>query len=1246
MAILDERHQQMTGQDKHDDNNYILGRIYEHNIVIACLPIGVYGTVSAARVARDMLRTFTGLRFGLMVGIGGGIPDLQNGVDIRLGDVVVSEPDRIYGGVVQYDLGKIRGDDDFERKGLLRPPPTLLLAALATLRAEHDLDDSQVPDIVAQIYHQHSKLRERGYAFPGRENDNLYCSQCSESSSDSCNLCVDGKIKRQDRLDRNPAFWYGVIASGNELIQNAVKRDRFGRELGALCVEMEAAGLMNDFPCIVIRGICDYADSYKDDTWQKYAALTAAAYTKEFLAYISPEQTSREKPVQEIANAIDKQSHLMEEHLHEIKRQHNKRDQRYLSDRGRECHQIFKTSTYEQFKNINCERTEGTCQWVLSHPRYRQWATKGHDDLLWISADPGCGKSVLAKSLVDNELRATDKHTVCYFFFKDNDEQDGLATALCAILHQLFYHQPQLVQYAIPAWESIGDKLVKDIPELWRTLLAAARSDVVYDVTCVLDALDECRLHDRRLLIDMLADFYMHTLSCPFERRRGRLRFLVTSRPYDDIRAEFQKTLDDLPTIRLRGEEENDQIHQEIDLVIRKRVKILAKDLRLDVQTTDRLETQLLKMEHRTYLWLYLAIESIYETFRDSIRPEEASIESLPTTVEDAYEGILSRVSEKQIDNVKKIFTIVIGARRPLTVQEMAIALGVATKPHPESIRRAQLNHDYLENRMRHWCGLFIFIKHTRIYLIHQTAKEFLICDSNSIDSPFRWKRCLYPHEVEKEMTRICIEVLHLEYSQPVKKSQLRNSVRDKKAGKLLHQENNAESFVIYSAESWPHHFRNANVTMNESFVSQASNLYNTDSTLYRRWFAIFWRSICRYLHEPQMDSLRLAALLGHKTMLEGILQSHQRCDIDESDENGQTALIWASTFGFHEAVQLLLNNGANVNAKGGSDGSALHAASSYGHEMVVKTLLNQGADINARKAPLGSALQAASAYGEEKMVKLLLDQGVDFNAQRGNDDSALHTASLYGQKKVVKTLLEHGADINAQVKPHGTALQAASWRGHEKVVKLLLDQGADINAQRGNDGSALHAASLYGQKKVVKTLLEHGADINAQVNPHGTALQAASRQGHEKVVKMLLDQGADINAQGEPHGNALQAASLRGNKKVVKVLLDHGADINAQGGPHGNALQTASYRDHEEVVKMLLDHGADINAQGGHYGSALQAAMYWKCGNVVEILLNQGDLSISRAKYDSFIQTSQDYGNVEVTKMLLDRRADIKFRD
>ena len=159
----------------------------------------------------------------------------------------------------------------------------------------------------------------------------------------------------------------------------------------------------------------------------------------------------------------------------------------------------------------------------------------------------------------------------------------------------------------------------------------------------------------------MLSNFYTQISASSSTTRNGRLKFLVTSRPYDDIQIEFQKTLDNLPTIRLRGEEENDQIHHEIDSVIRMRVAKLATDLKLDDQTKGRLETKLLEMEHRTYLWLYLAIQGIYETYRNSLRPEEASINSFPSSVEDAYEKILSRVPEEQRGKVKKILQIVVG---------------------------------------------------------------------------------------------------------------------------------------------------------------------------------------------------------------------------------------------------------------------------------------------------------------------------------------------------------------------------------------------------------------------------------------------------------------------------------------------------------------------------------------------------------------------------------------------------------
>lgn len=299
-AMLDEVHDPYTSQVPHDNNSYILGSIHGHNVVMACLPAGEYGTVSAATVAANMLRTFTGIRFSLMVGIGGGIPNPRKGVDIRLGDVVVSRPDGTHGGVVQYDLRKNLGNGVFEQKGVLRPPPSVLLTALANLESQHEMYGHQILENISAATQQYPRLKNRGFAHPGLEKDELFCGNIqNHQDRNHCPECQNGIVNRQPREAHHPDVHYGTVASGNELIKNASARDQLGREFGAKCVEMEAAGLMNDLPCIVIRGICDYADSHKNDVWQEYAAITAASFAKELLSIVVPAQVDSAKHVTE-----------------------------------------------------------------------------------------------------------------------------------------------------------------------------------------------------------------------------------------------------------------------------------------------------------------------------------------------------------------------------------------------------------------------------------------------------------------------------------------------------------------------------------------------------------------------------------------------------------------------------------------------------------------------------------------------------------------------------------------------------------------------------------------------------------------------------------------------------------------------------------------------------------------------------------------------------------------------------------
>ena len=309
-AMLDETHATPKGFIRHekDENIYTWGRVGEHNIVIASLPPGMYGTISASTTAWSLLASLPSIRVGLLVGIGGGIARPDKGQDIRLGDIAVSQPCGISGGVCQYDLFKAKSGDERERKGFLGRPPTVLLNSLAAIQANHERNDSKIPQIVQEMLEKNPKMARRskknpGYIYQGIENDRLFEISYGHVSGGDCQNCDSaGEVHRDPRDNIDPEIHYGTIASGNTLVKDAFARDRIVTDLGedCICFEMEAAGLMNDFPCLVIRGICDYADSHKNDRWQRYASATAAAYAKELLLDYVPAQD-----IQRAQRAVD-----------------------------------------------------------------------------------------------------------------------------------------------------------------------------------------------------------------------------------------------------------------------------------------------------------------------------------------------------------------------------------------------------------------------------------------------------------------------------------------------------------------------------------------------------------------------------------------------------------------------------------------------------------------------------------------------------------------------------------------------------------------------------------------------------------------------------------------------------------------------------------------------------------------------------------------------------------------------------
>jgi ankyrin repeat protein/KaiC/GvpD/RAD55 family RecA-like ATPase len=752
--------------------------------------------------------------------------------------------------------------------------------------------------------------------------------------------------------------------------------------------------------------------------------------------------------------------------LHIQQKEHDRK----LSDKQARCLQLFRLTkntedtTYEWYKEHIVDRVEGTCMWFLNHPHFQEWRRKESGPLL-VSADPGCGKSVLAKHLINHVL--PESSTVCYFFFKDR-VQNTVREALCALLHQLFSQRRSLLTHAMQQYDKDGESLVNSTGSLWSIFGDAVQDASAGPITIVLDALDECAESETKELIRHLEIQVRNS-----DSRNAKLKLFMTSRPYKHVVSELHSLSEVFPRIRIPGEDEAETISQEVNCVIRHRVDQFAKERKLSDEVKTCLEEQLLKMEHRTYLWVYLVFDYLKDFhFKRTRKGIASSFNTLPKSVYQAYEQILNKSKDRP--TVQKALAIILAATRPLTLSEMSVAMEVDEKT--KSINDLDLEQeDDFKWRLRSWCGLFVSVYHGRIYFLHQTAREFLLAkrsSSDTIQKELVWHGFTTMKGAHTALAECCVRFLSLfDNDDSLTTSQVQDVEND--------------AFLEYSAECWSLHVRKSRICDDgeAAIVPLTFKLSDPDAEVYRMWSEIYWREM--HPKNPQF------------------------C----------TRLMVACYFGHVAVAKQSLDQGADVNAQGGEYGNALQAAAYSGHKQIVKLLLDQGADVNAQGGEYGNALQAAASNGNKQSVKLLLEQGADVNAQSGEYGNALQAAAYNGHKQTVQLLLEQGADVNAQGGEYGNALQAAAYNGHKQTVQLLLEQGADVNAQGGEYGNALYAAASNGHKQTVKLLLDQGADVNAHGGEYGNALQAAVSNGHKRTAKLLLDQGADVNAELESIG-------------------------------------------------------------------------------------------------------------------------------
>ncbi|CAI7609518.1 unnamed protein product [Penicillium viridicatum] len=1274
-AMLDEEHAAPTGftRQQTDANVYTWGRIGEHNIVIASLASGVYGTTSAATTASSLLASLPSIRVGLLVGIGGGIARPDDDQDIRLGDVVVSQPSGTTGGVCQYDLIKAKSGDKRERKGFLGRPPTVLLNALSSIQAYHERKDSKVPCFLQEMLENNPKMAKRskqntGYTHQGSDSDRLFKASCDHIPGPDCRHCdtVD-EVQRDTRETTDPDIHYGTIASGNTLVKDAATRDRIVADIGedCICFEMEAAGLMNHFPCLVIRGICDYADSHKNDRWQRYASATAAAYTKELLAYVPAAEVQETKRALEVLQLVQQQIDSVQQTTVATKAATDSIKLDLRTDKIRRWLCPPDPST-----NANHARTlrhEGTGAWLLEHPIFKSWHS-GPRRHIWLHGLAGCGKTVLSTTVLDHLAKGNDGPILSFFFdFSDTEKQtyESMLRSLTFQLYQGGVDSAIYLDTSFQAHQNGEDQpTTKALSVVLFKMIVAQRK-----VSIVLDALDESTTRD------YILNWIEHIVSKP---ELAHVQLLCTSRPESEFLRRIPTLIGKESCLPLDKQAVNSDI----------RLWVLAQLSQRCDFTEKPLPGYLLEEIRRKVgdgadgMWAFCQLDSLARC-RHEAAIEEA-LACLPLDLNDTYQRMIDSIPTEVKNDAIRLLQFLVHSKRPLTLAEAkeVIATQIENESRGFNIKRRLFS----ETDVLYYCPSLVTIFHDTgkaLHLAHFSVKEYLLGEND-----FKLTTASI------SITRTCLTYLtdingsHSEIKQDFPMAKYAAEIWTRHAALAQSSEDTVQEIVEFLEE--------------ETTFQRWARLYQADmpSVYYAglgppRGSRLYYACIdglvvpARILIGRGADvnaqggryrnALHAASLRGHREIVKLLLDNG--ADVNAQGGAKCNALYAASEKGHQEIVKLLLDKGVDVNAQGGHYSNALQAASSQGHQAIIKLLLDKGADVNAQGGANSNALFSAIMRGHLEIVKLLLDKGVNVNAQGGAYSDALHIASEGGHQgivkllldkgaavnapsghtpgglysnplevasgrdylEIVKLLLDRGADVNALGDPSLNALQEASLEGHKHIVKLLLDNGADVNKQGGLYGNALSAASRRGHQEIVKLLLDNGADVNAQGGRYGSALRVASKSGHQEIVKLLLDKGVDVNAQGGHYSNALQEASLEGHKHIVKLLLDNGADVNKQGGLYGNALSAASRRGHQEIVKLLLDNGADVNAQGGRYGSALRVASKSGHQEIVKLLLDNGaDVNAQGGRYGSALRVASKSGHQEIVKLLLDNGADV----
>ncbi|KAL5371605.1 hypothetical protein DPSP01_014146 [Paraphaeosphaeria sporulosa] len=825
-----------------------------------------------------------------------------------------------------------------------------------------------------------------------------------------------------------------------------------------------------------------------------------------------------------------------------------KREIEETGDRlGKICDWLSAPEPSTNYEKAHRQRQAETGLWLIEGEQFRRWKANAASRL-WLYGIPGCGKTILTSTVIKNLLQHCGDDTsmvTAYFYFDFNDtrKQDP-ELMLRSLLCQLLQRAVTIPKGIDALFTSSQNGMRQPSPHALLEVMRLTLQEFT-QVYIVLDALDECTL--RSELMNMLEAVARWELD--------NLHLLMASRKERDIERSLETFVTEHDTLCLQ----RDIVDEDIQRYVRQR---LCDDRDLvkwnkDAAIKEEIEVALMRGARGMFRWAVCQLDTLGKCRNRTMLRK--SLTTLPKTLDQTYDRILSTISEEDSEYAIRILQWLTCSARPLSVEEIAevAAIDVARDP--------AFDHDeVLEDPLEalNICSSLVTItannaqENSRptqktVALAHYSVQEYLV--SNRIKQGIARQYSM--QECETAITKGCLKYL-TRFQQP-----------------LSREIAEASALARYAAEFWSTHLRKTGEEMAE-LNDLAMDLMSVENPAYLAWIQ---------LYDPDHPY-------------------YGGPDLSKDLKSVAAPLYYAALLGLSTITQILVGQGAEVNAQGGGCGNALHAASIGGHGEVVQALIKAGADINAQSGDSGNALQAASSEGHTSVVKILLDSNADVNAQGGRYSNALQAASAADQQAVVRLLLAYGANIHAQGGLYDNALNAAAAESRTATVELLLEKGANVMQIDVQRRSVLHYAinSAFCTTSLVKVLLSRGAPLDTVDIENMTPLHYSVKFGHQSIAELLLDGGVPIDAgvyrktwdchTGNTAGSyrrttpedicglrctsagltPLHFAALTGNPVMTEFLLKRGADPNAVS-EHGEtplhltlrkSLHGSKYRD------------------------------------------------------------------------------------